>query len=214
MMGDRGVHTLDPVVIGLETRPAHKRRGHQLRQHGGGPPAVGNRHVPIRRPARIAALEADLVRGNSSAAARGVGGRPADARRGRRDFKGSKGTILCGVYGEGLRIIPEKRMKEVTLPPKTLPRVVGSHEQDWVRACKTGQQAGADFRYSGPLTETCLLGNLAKRMDTRHPLGRREAGGHQLARGQPLRADALPKRLVVVNFAEEQAIRTSPKEPT
>jgi hypothetical protein len=74
---------------------------------------------------------------------------------------------MCGVYGDGARIIPEKRMKEVKLPPKTLPRVIGSHEQDWVRACKTGEQAGADFRYSGPLTETCLLGNLAKRMDGR-----------------------------------------------
>jgi hypothetical protein len=45
--------------------------------------------------------------------------------------------------------------------------VEGSHEQDWVRACKSGQPAGADFAYSGPLTEICLLGNVAKRMDTR-----------------------------------------------
>jgi hypothetical protein len=36
---------------------------------------------------------------------------------------------------------------------------------DWVRAIKNGQQAGASFAYSGPLTETCLLGNVAKRVD-------------------------------------------------
>ena len=42
-----------------------------------------------------------------------------------------------------------------------------SHELDWVRACKTGMPAGADFAYSGPLTETCLLGNIAKRVDGR-----------------------------------------------
>jgi hypothetical protein len=36
-----------------------------------------------------------------------------------------------------------------------------------VRACKTGDPAGADFSYSGPLTEICLLGNIAKRVDTR-----------------------------------------------
>ena len=82
-------------------------------------------------------------------------------------IKGSQGTIMGGVYGESPRIIPEKRMKEVKLPPKTLPRGPGSHEQDWVRACKTGEPAGADFRYSGPLTETCLLGNIAKRIDAR-----------------------------------------------
>ncbi len=28
-----------------------------------------------------------------------------------------------------------------------------------------GQQANASFAYSGPLTETCLLGNVAKRID-------------------------------------------------
>ena len=58
-------------------------------------------------------------------------------------------------------------MKELKLPDKTLPRVTGSHELDWVRACKTGQPAGADFAYSGPLTEICLLGNVAKRVDAR-----------------------------------------------
>ena len=82
-------------------------------------------------------------------------------------IKGSQGTIMAGVYGESPRIIPETKMKEVTLPPKTLPRVKGTHEQDWVRACKTGTPAGADFAYSGPLTETCLLGNIAKRVDSR-----------------------------------------------
>ena len=37
----------------------------------------------------------------------------------------------------------------------------------WVAACKAGRQAGADFGYSGMLTETCLLGNVARQMDTR-----------------------------------------------
>jgi hypothetical protein len=80
-------------------------------------------------------------------------------------FKGSKGTIMCGVYGGNPQIIPEARMKKAKLPEQTLPRVGASHEQDWVRACKTGKPAGADFSYSGPLTEICLLGNIAKRVD-------------------------------------------------
>ena len=82
-------------------------------------------------------------------------------------FKGTKGTIMCGVYGDSPRIIPEAKMQEAELPEKTIPRVDGSHEQDWVRACKTGEPAGADFAYSGPLTEICCLGNIAKRVDTR-----------------------------------------------
>ena len=38
---------------------------------------------------------------------------------------------------------------------------------EWVAACKEGRPAGADFEYSGMLTETCLLGNVAQQMDTR-----------------------------------------------
>jgi hypothetical protein len=58
-------------------------------------------------------------------------------------------------------------MKQISLPPKSLPRLDISHEEDWVRACKTGPSAGADFAYAGPLTEICLLGNIAERVDTR-----------------------------------------------
>ena len=58
-------------------------------------------------------------------------------------------------------------MREAKLPEKTIPRVNGSHEQDWVRACKTGEPAGADFAYSGPLAEICCLGNIAQQVDTR-----------------------------------------------
>ncbi|MCX5644002.1 MAG: hypothetical protein NTZ17_04855 [Phycisphaerae bacterium] len=82
-------------------------------------------------------------------------------------FKGAKGKLVAGVYGEDPRLIPESRMKEYKLPSKTIPRVEGSHEQDWVRACKAGKRAGADFEYSGLLTEICLLGNVAKRVDAR-----------------------------------------------
>ncbi|MDP6527125.1 MAG: gfo/Idh/MocA family oxidoreductase, partial [Kiritimatiellia bacterium] len=48
-------------------------------------------------------------------------------------------------------------------PEKTIPRVKGGHEGDWINAIKEGRKAGADFSYSGPLTELALLGNLAKR---------------------------------------------------
>ena len=82
-------------------------------------------------------------------------------------FKGSKGKLMCGTYGNAVRLIPEALMKDYKRPPKTLPRVKGSHEQDWARACKSGNPAGADFSYSGPLAEICVLGNVARRMDAR-----------------------------------------------
>jgi hypothetical protein len=78
-------------------------------------------------------------------------------------FKGDKGTIMCGVYGDSPRLIPETAMKAYQRPEKTLPRIKGSHEQNWIDAIKNGTKASADFSYSGPLTELALLGNLAKR---------------------------------------------------
>ena len=76
-------------------------------------------------------------------------------------FIGDKGTILSDIYGEGARIIPETKMKAYKLPPKILPRIEGSHEENWIQACKGGEPACSKFEYSGPFTESVLLGNLA-----------------------------------------------------
>ncbi len=94
-------------------------------------------------------------------------GRPMGDGEGGVIFKGTKGKLMCGTSANGACLIPETRMKQYKQPPKTLPRVPDSHEQDWVRACKGGPAAGANFDYSGPLAEVCTLGNVAKRLDTR-----------------------------------------------
>jgi len=78
-------------------------------------------------------------------------------------FIGDKGVLRCGEYGDSPRLIPERRMKEYNRPPKTLPRIEGSHEQNWIDACKGGVPACSNFDYSGPLTETVVMGNLSLR---------------------------------------------------
>ncbi|GAG03763.1 unnamed protein product, partial [marine sediment metagenome] len=75
---------------------------------------------------------------------------------------GEKGSIMCGCYGRGTRIIPEEKMRAYKQPPKTIPRSK-SHHKDWVEACKGAAPASSNFDYAGPLTETVLLGNLAVR---------------------------------------------------
>jgi len=167
MMGDRGAHTLDTVVSALKLGPPLDVEATSCGGTADVHPlsAIVTFHFAERQgmpPLKLTWYEgtrpprpADLEDGHGVPAEGGV------------FIKGTQGTIMAGVYGESPRIIPEKRMQEVKLPPKTLPRVKGSHEQDWVRACKTGTPAGADFAYSGPLTETCLLGNVAKRVDSR-----------------------------------------------
>jgi len=78
---------------------------------------------------------------------------------------GSKASVFCDTYYAGIRIVPEKRMKEMaaSLPPKTLPRVEGGHFAEWIRACKGGPAAGSNFAYSTRLAETVLLSNVAIR---------------------------------------------------
>ncbi|HXK59611.1 MAG TPA: Gfo/Idh/MocA family oxidoreductase [Acidobacteriota bacterium] len=76
-------------------------------------------------------------------------------------FVGDKGKIVCGTYGDSPRIIPESKMREYKRPPMTLPRIRGTHEQNWIEACKGGPPATSNFDYSGPFTETVVMGNLA-----------------------------------------------------
>ncbi len=170
MMGDRGVHTFDPIVTALklgapesvdatscgmneELHPLASIVTYQF------PAGVDGKPVKVTwyegtRPPRPAELE--------------------DGRKlpeeGGSIFKGTRGKIMCGVYGESPRIIPEKLMQSAKRPEPTIARIAGGtngHVEDWLRAIREGGKAGADFEYSGPLTETCLLGNVAKRSDTR-----------------------------------------------
>lgn len=75
-------------------------------------------------------------------------------------FVGEKGKLICETYSESPRLIPESRMQEYERPKKTIPRVIGTHEQNWIDAIKGKTKATSPFDYSGPFTETVLLGNL------------------------------------------------------
>lgn len=90
---------------------------------------------------------------------------------------GSKETVMHDSHGAGgLRIIPETRMKAFTRPEKTIARVKGGHEGDWIRACKDGNPASSNFGYGGALTEFVLLGVAAARV----PGERLEWNGEQM----------------------------------
>jgi predicted dehydrogenase len=78
-------------------------------------------------------------------------------------YVGDRGKIWHKSHGGRPRLIPLSRMRDFKRPDKTLPRVNGSHEQNWIDACKGGEPACSNFEYSGPMTEVVLLGNLALR---------------------------------------------------
>ncbi len=167
MMGDRGAHTLDVVVWALklgapttieatscglnpDTHPLSAIVTYQFPARDTMPPLKLTWYEGTRPP-----YPEDYEEDIQWPAEGGI------------LFKGSKGKIIAGVYANNARLLPEKLNQEYQRPHKTLPRVDSSHEMDWVRACKTGQPCGSEFGYSGHLTEICLLGNIAKRVDSR-----------------------------------------------
>jgi predicted dehydrogenase len=83
-------------------------------------------------------------------------------------FEGTKGKLI-GNYDRPPILLPSSRMKEITLPPATLPRVPGGeagHYTQWVDACLAGygnMQVSSPFEFAGPFTEAVLMGNLALR---------------------------------------------------
>ncbi|HNQ90670.1 MAG TPA: Gfo/Idh/MocA family oxidoreductase, partial [Verrucomicrobiota bacterium] len=167
MMGDRGAHTLDAVVWALKLGPPVSVEATSCGLNPDTHPLSAI--VTYRFPARgsLPPLRLTWYEGTRPP-------RPDDMDEeldwppeGGALFNGTKGKLMCGVYGEGPRLLPQSLNKAYPRPTKTLLRITGSHEMDWVRACKTGQPAGSEFGYSGPLTETCLLGNIAKRVDGR-----------------------------------------------
>ena len=89
--------------------------------------------------------------------------RPEELEQGRK-MGGGDGMLYVGDKGKMLnhRLIPESKMQEYTLPPKTIPRSVG-HYKEWLEACKGGKAAGSNFEFAGPLAEAVLLGNMAIR---------------------------------------------------
>jgi predicted dehydrogenase len=82
-------------------------------------------------------------------------------------FVGDRGKILCAFNGGHPQLIPESRMSSYKQPPKTLPRSPGN-EREWLDACKGSKvKPGGNFEFSGLVTETLLLGNVASRTGQR-----------------------------------------------
>lgn len=86
-------------------------------------------------------------------------------------FVGSKGKLTCGLFGSKYVMFPKELRENYTPPKQTLRRVEGDtmgHWNDWVRACKESPEnrvnPGSCFDYSGPLTESVVMGNLAIRL--------------------------------------------------
>ena len=77
-------------------------------------------------------------------------------------FVGDEGILKMGGWAESPRLVPEERMQAYDRPPEVIPRLRG-HHRGWVEAIISGEQVHGGFDYSGPMTETVLLGAAALR---------------------------------------------------
>ena len=76
-------------------------------------------------------------------------------------FIGSEGMLLCGFNMR--KLLPEKKFAGFEPPIETIPKSPGFY-REWIDACKGGPAATCNFDYSGPLSETVLLGNVGYRV--------------------------------------------------
>ena len=75
-------------------------------------------------------------------------------------FEGRDGRLLAD-YRTRKLFMDDGR--SATPPPKSIPDSIG-HHQEWINACKTRGTTTCNFAYSGPLSETALLGNVSYRL--------------------------------------------------
>ncbi len=75
-------------------------------------------------------------------------------------FVGSEGKMFAD-YGS-YRLFPKEKFENFQPPEQTIPASIG-HHAEWIKACKDGSPTTCNFDYSGALTETVLLGNIAYR---------------------------------------------------
>ena len=79
-------------------------------------------------------------------------------------FVGSDGMLITEIerIPPRFELHPKEKFADFEPPARTIPRSIG-HANEWLVACKTGKPTTCGFDYSGPLTETVLLGNVAYR---------------------------------------------------
>ena len=165
MMADRGAHTLDPIVSALKLQSPKTIEAISTDYNPETYPVASIVNYQFDKRANFSELELTWYEGLRPPKPKELEiGRELGHKEGGVLFIGTKGKIVCGVYGESPRIIPEAKMKAYTLPPKTIPRSPGIFKE-WINGIKNNSQPSANFDYSSQLTDLVILGNLSKRFN-------------------------------------------------
>ncbi len=119
-------------------------------------------------------------------------------------FEGTKGKMICDVYGSNPRLLPLTRNAEDKTKEKAIrvPGAEAGHYTQWAEAAIAGYgkiELSSPFEIAGPLTETLLIANLAIRgIDTQ----RRSADGKISYPGRDMKLIWDKVNMKVTNFDE------------
>ena len=129
-------------------------------------------------------------------------------------FEGTKGKMMCGVYGEDPQLLPTSRTNEVHVPQK-YPRIPGGtdgHYGQWVDACLAGygkMEVDSPFiGYAVPLTQSILMANLAIRSFDYRVATADGKGFNYPGRGITLQWDAANMKVTNFDAANQFVKRT------
>jgi predicted dehydrogenase len=165
MMADRGAHTLDPIVTALKLKSPTSVEAISTDYNTETFPVASLVNFQFDKREEFPELELIWYEGLRPPKPKELEiGRTLGHPEGGVLFIGTKGKIMCGVYGESPRIIPESKMKATKLPPKTIPRSPGIF-QEWIDGCKNNTQPSANFEYAAMLSDMVIIGNMAKRFN-------------------------------------------------
>ena len=177
-LGDMGCHILDPVFQALKLKYPTSVQGSSSQVNTESAPIASRikYEFPAREnmpklampPLDLYWYDGGLKPDRPDDLEEGV---PMGDGNGGALFIGSKGKIACGLFGDNHIMFPRELRENYTNPPKTIPRIkdnTDGHWNDWVRACKESTEnrveANSNFQYSGPLSESVVMGNLAIRL--------------------------------------------------
>jgi len=114
--------------------------------------------VRYKFPAREDMVPVDLTWYDGEMVPKTINGQPVPANG--IMFVGTEGMMFASY--SNYRLFPVQKFAGFEPPEQTIPDSVG-HHQEWIQACKEGTPTTCNFDYSGALTETVLLGNVAYR---------------------------------------------------
>ncbi len=174
-LGDMACHILHPVFVGLELGYPTKAQGNStLLLQDCAPTAQSVKLTfPARTPKKkmkIKLPEVEVFWYDGGIKPMLPDGWPAGKEPNNAGgcviFHGTKDKLICGCYGKDPWLLSGR----VPEAPKFRRRIEGSHEMDWVRACKESPESrvktASDFSEAGPFNEMVVMGVLAVRLQS------------------------------------------------